>query len=151
MAISIPIISDETIYSGPGGEQLYTWSSQATWRQALGSGAVRTYVSVVAVSSDPVVTVVGQWSLDGRNWTPFDQVLTQPATITAVGNSIGYYAGNSFAYEFGPFVRFGVGIADGTSGTQEYARCTVTLVLDGPGGAAGDVIAGTGAFGNPFA
>ena len=126
-ATVIHIISDATIKSGPAGEIRYTWSPESTWRQSLGANSVLTYIDVVTISSDAELKVQGQWSLDGRNWTDFGDDLE--SSVTAVGAQQPYYAGGVNAFEFGPYVRYGVSIADRTSGTEESARCTVSVVV----------------------
>lgn len=127
--IVIPIVSDRTITSGSTGEERIIWTEPSTWQSSVGAVAVLLYLSVLAVSTDAELKVRGQWSLDGKNWKDFDQYLKSSLSAATITDERLYYAGGVHGFEFGPYVRYGVSIADRTSGVEESARLTATIVV----------------------
>jgi hypothetical protein len=77
--------------------------------------------SLFATTGSPVVRVFAQWSPDGVMWSNFS---TDLASWTSMGVKRG--TENTSTQDYGPFVRFNVGIVN-TTAVEATARVTVKI------------------------
>ena len=130
---TISLAQDQTLESGEEGEEKTYWSDASTWKQVVGADSVTAYVDVLSVSSNAKLRIVGQWSLDGKNWTDFASDLSPSGGITSTGSAEYYYAGGVHAFEFGPYVRFGAAVSASSGSAQEKVRAVLLIAVDLPG------------------
>lgn len=129
--LTIAMIQDDTLDSGPDGESMTYWSTPGLYNALAGSRAVRMQMEIVSISTNTVVAVVGQWSLDGRNWTNFGAAVSAPNIMTSTGSYDSYYSGGAAGKEFSAYVRFGIAVAASSGTDLVSARATTTLFVEG--------------------
>ena len=111
-----------------GGAEIY-WTPPQSYGSVIGARGLRLFLTVVSITANSKLRIIGQWSVDGKNWTDFSTAIngldnTGSADITAATTLAIDYAADF--KEFTPYVRFGISI-ENTGSVQSQARVTAAI------------------------
>jgi hypothetical protein len=120
----------DTISSLPNGDPQDHWTPTATWRQLAGTRFWRLQGDVLALrgGTNPRVSIFAQTSVDGENWTDYEDQSGSRiniATVDAVGEVSGEFA--PVDPPPGPFIRFGVQVEDTSTDSQVSVQATFVV------------------------
>ena len=123
--IVLELYKGEQLASFDNGTGQTHWSAEDTWELGPLAREVRAYMKIHEIDALTDVSIVAEWSVDRITWATFATDIMGIKTATGLHKSE-YTTGA----DFGPFVRFGVQVADNTAAARKTATVTVTLVLE---------------------
>lgn len=121
----VQLFNNDRISSDANGNPIMIWTPEETWELGYQLSVFRIFLNVEQIDTNAEIVIKAEWSLDKREWFDFS---TTPIGTTA---TTGAYTANSAAtFDFGPYVRVGIGIQETpTPTTRKTATISAAVVL----------------------
>ena len=131
----IQLVAMDTLSSESNGGERWYYSDESTWDEAAAGREAYAYVRCVGRggSGTAKVAVKGERGVDDRMFSEFVDTATPPVAEKILGwttADAGFYIGKSMnTFNFGPKVRFAVGIKDNGGAALATATIEAWVVL----------------------